>query len=242
MPNQLAITLHAAGAETASGTGTAVDIADRTLLQLTCDWTALSGSGVALQVFVDGSLTQSNWTSLGTFGSASAIGAQQLLVPEAMRYVSCRWVLSGTTPSATFAVTGIAHQLYCLPSDLTKFGIPASAIADMDDEQLASACLSASDEANGYLASAYALPLVKWDSDLRKHVAAMAVADLMAFRGYDPESGMDKLIQYRRDEAIKWLNRVADGQLKPPGIVDQTPLVPEQEVYVVSNATRGWLL
>lgn len=242
MPNQLAITLHASAAETASGTGTAVDIGDRTLLQLTCDWTVLSGTGVNLQVFVEGSLTQSNWTGLRTFGLSSTIGAVQLLVPEAMRYVRCRWVLSGTSPSATFAVIGIAHQLYCLPSDLTKFGIPEQAICDMDDDQRASACLSASDEAAGYLGSAYALPLTQWDTDLRKHVAAMAAADLMAFRGYDPESGPDKLIGMRRDQAIEWLNRIASGRLKPPALLDSTPLVSEQEVYVVGSPSRGWNL
>lgn len=240
MPNALDITLHASAAETSSNVGTVVDVADRTLLQLTWDWTAQSGTSPTLQVFVDGSLTQSNWTTVGTFAAATAIGAQQLTVTSGMRYLRARWVIGGTTPSVTFAVTGTAYQLYCLPDDLTRFGIPQQAIDDMTDEQLASACLSASDEAAGYLGSAYSLPLTKWDTDLRKHVAAMAVADLMSFRGYDPESGMDKLIGMRRDQAVEWLNRIASGRLKPPALLDSTPTTSEQEVYVVSSLRRGW--
>jgi phage gp36-like protein len=239
MPNPLAITLHASGAESVSGTGTSVDLGDRTLAQLTLEVTAL-GSGSSVVVSVETSLTGLDWAPIGRFEPVAAVAAKQLTLPNTIRFIRARWVLSGTSPSATFVVSGTAHQLYCLPSDVTRYGIPELALNGFPPASITDACLAASDEAAGYLASAYTLPMVKWDTDLRKHVACMAVYDILGARGYEPDSGKDTLIDDRRKQAIVWLNRIADGKLRPPGMVDSTPQITEPEVYVDSAASRGW--
>jgi phage gp36-like protein len=215
MPSPLAITLHASGAETVSGTGTSVDLADRTLVELTLDLTAISGTSAALAVTVETSMTGSDWSYLGKFETLGAAGARTLLLPVTKERIRARWVLTGTTPSTTFSVAGTAQQLYALPSDLMRFGLPARALESVPMTAIVDACFAASEEAAGYLGSAYSLPLASWGVDLRMHVAKMAAYNLMSIRGYDPDSGQDRLLQVGRDQAVTWLNRVADGKLRP---------------------------
>lgn len=236
MPNPIAITLRASAAATAGGTGTSVDLGDRTYVQLTLDVTAFTTG--PLVVYVDTSLLGGEWVAAGQFEAVGGVVNRTLTVPAAGRWLRVRWTLSAG--SVTFAVTGTAHQLYALPADVTRYGVPAAALDGVPLTAVADACLSASDEAAGYLSSAYTLPLTAWDIGTRKHVSAMAAYDLMRFRGYDPDSGKDELLQRGRDQAVQWLNRIADGKLRPVGIVDSTPTVAEPEVYVESAASRGW--
>lgn len=241
MPNPLATTtLHASGTETATGTGTSVDLGDRTYVELTLNVTAASGTAPTLAVTLDQSATQAAWTQVALFTPASAVGAQQLVIPVTQRYLRAKWTVGGTTPSFTFAVTGTAHQLYASTDDLTRFGIPAQALDGIPVAERALACLQASDEAAGYLASAYTLPLTAWDLDLRAHVARMTAFQFMSYVGYAPDSGKDNTLQLGYQNAVAWLNRIAKGGLRPPGIVDSAPEILEPEVYVESRASRGW--
>lgn len=241
MPNQLAITLHSATTpEIASGIGLSVDLGARTLLELTLDVSVMTGTSPALAVVVEHSQTTADWALVGTFIAFAGIGAKNLVIPNARRYVRVSWTIAGTLPSITFAVTGVAHQLYTETSDLTQYGIPEIALEGVSAVDRALACLAASDEAAGYLASAFTLPMVAWDRDLRMHGANMAVYTLIRPRGYDPDSGQDTLIRDGYDRALKWLDRIAAGKLRPPGMIDSTPEITEPEVWVVSQASRGW--
>ena len=241
MPNALDITLQASAPQTAAGSGASVDIGDRTLVQLTVDLTAITASTV-LNLSVQSAVTPTSWALASRLKPMAAVGAVQVLVPITSRYVRLTWTLTGSAPapSATFSVAGQAHQLYCQPGDLTTHAIPGTALEGIEPEARALACLSASDEAAGYLGMAFTLPLSKWDTDLRRYVAYMAVFQLLGARGFEPGSGKDTLIETRRDSAIGWLRRIADGKLRPPGMVDSTPTRRETEVYVVSEAGRGW--
>lgn len=240
MPNSLTSVLSASAAVTGAGTGAGVDIGDRSLVQVVLDVTAIT-TGASLSVTVETSATQSGWTMARRLTAASATGAQQVLVIDAERYVRVTWTLAGSgSPSATFAVTATSHQLYAEPQEISLYGIPAPALQGFPPEQIAMACLSASSEADGYLGLAFTLPITKWDTDLRRHVACMAVYDLLSARGFEPDSGKDMLIPMRRNDAIAWLKRISDGKLRPPGLTDSTPLRRETEGYVVSEAGRGW--
>lgn len=240
MPNPLAIELRASSAATATGTGTAVDLTDRSLAQLTVDVTAMTGTTPSIAFTFEHSIAQTNWLLLGVVDAATAIAATKVTLPGAYRYLRAKWTITGTGPSVTFAITGTAHQLYCEPADITRHGIPKAAVESVPFEVLADKCLTASEEAAGYLASAYKLPIVSWGTDLRKHVAIMATYDLMRFSGYDPDSGKDSLIRIGRDDAIAWLNRIAAGKLRPVTIIDSEPEVMEPEVWVASGTSRGW--
>jgi hypothetical protein len=242
MPNATAITMHASGAETVDGTSTPItDLADRTIAQLTLDVTAISGTAApSLAITIEHSLTGQDWATVGQIAALTAVGARQLTLPNVRRYLRASWTITGTGPSVTFSLTGTGHQLYCLPEDLPRYGIPAPALRDVPLASQADSCLSASTEAEGYLASAYAMPMVSWGADLRAHVARMAVYDLMRMIGYDPDSGKDVLIETGRANAIQWLNRIAAGKLRPPGMIDTVPEVLEPEVWVESGTPRGW--
>jgi phage gp36-like protein len=237
MPNPLAITLHASAAETASGTGAAVDLGDRTYSALTLD-ASLVATGTTFSVTVETSPTGSQWAFAARFSTLSAVGTKTFTVPDSFRFLRVTWTIVGGP--ATFSVTGISHQLLATPGDVARYGLPGAALEDTPVEAIANACLGASEEAAGYLSSAYQLPLTTWDVATRKHVACMAAYDLMRFRGYDPNAGPDELLQRGRDQAVQWLMRIADGKLRPVGIVDSTPVVTETEVYVESAASRGW--
>lgn len=240
MPNTLDITLHASAAETLTGaTSASVDIGDRTFIELTLDVTALAAATV-VTVIVETSRTGTEWVFAGRFDALSKPSTRALVVSDAMRFIRCKWNLTGTSPSATFALSGVAHQLYAVPADLARYGLPAAALELVPPEQQARACLAASGEAEGYLASAYKLPLTSWDMGTRSHVARMAAYEAMRWRGFDPDSGKDTSLEVGRSEAITWLNRIANGKLRPPGIVDAAPLETENEVYVVSAAGRSW--
>lgn len=239
MPNVLAISAHPSAAETVSGVGTAVDLGDRTYVTLVSNATVMT-SATTLIVTAETSLTNVDWTAVGTFATQSGISAVSLLIPVCSRYLRVRWAITGSAPSVTFAVTGAAYQLYAHPADLVTFGMPAVALARFSAATQAAACLASSDEAAGYLASAYTLPIVSWDQDLRKAVACLAVYDLLSSNGYEPDSGKDSVVETRRNNSVSWLKRVADGGLRPPGIVDTTPVIRETEVQVVSWQSRGW--
>ena len=141
--------------------------------------------------------------------------------------------------SVEFAVSGTAYVTYCDPIDISVYSIRSEGIADISATDLANACVSASDGADGYLNSSFALPLTAWGDDLRQHTAEMAGAIVLRSRGADP-SGPDALVFDAESKATKWFARIADGKLKPPSMLDSTPDTFEGGSFVVSSTRRGW--
>ena len=101
--------------------------------------------------------------------------------------------------------------------------------------------MGASDLADGYLARQLTLPLSEWGDDLRRHVCAIAAYDLMTQRGYNPEGG-DSNLRLRYEDAVRWLERVASGTVRP-AVTDSTPTsstaMPSGPV-VRTSSKRGW--
>jgi len=235
MPNPLAITLHASAAETVAGTGAETDVGLRTYTEIQLDVTAITGT---LSVTVESSPTLSSWTPVGYFNSVTAQGARTLTVPDGNRYLRARWQAT----SATFSVTGKAHQLYVLPKDIAALAPGRNLLDTLGLADLAKACLTASSEAEGYLASAATLPIVALDDATKTHIARLALFEVFRFRGI--AVGSQESIEIARSDALTWLNRIATGKLRPPGLVDATPDTPEVgspfDLYVVSQPSRGW--
>lgn len=91
--------------------------------------------------------------------------------------------------------------------------------------------------------SAITLPLVApFDSMLVRANVAIAVWNMLAWRGYNPESPTDISIRTRYDDALKWLNLVATGRAKLTGqITAPNPLgVQPDVVYNQSRGLRNW--
>lgn len=221
----------------ADGEGAAVDIgALRQVARLHVDVVDLS-DGAELTLFVETRPTESSaWSTAGSL-ELDALGTHGLTVGPLSRHVRVRWELSG---EATVGASGEAHVVYCLPADVTRFSMPARALDSLSLSEQLDACIAATDKAAGYVGNAYRLPLKAWGDDLRSATACLAGAQLLSFRGVDPE-GPDAVVFQREEGAVEWLNRLANGRLSPPGIVDQTPETFEGGSVVMSRRPpRGW--
>lgn len=242
MANPLAIIPHASGAETVSGQSAAVDVgALRTAVRLLLDVTDLTGTLPTLIITIETSPTgTAGWRAIGQFDTVASSTNARRTFAQCERFVRAAWTITGSAgPTITFAVTGEAHVLYATPDDITRTALPPEALTSVPAYVQADASLAATDEADGYIAGGYVLPLTAWSEDLRTHVAAMAAYAILKRRGFDP-SGRDQLIVDGRKNAIDWLKMIATGKLKPPGMADSTPEIFEAGGYVYSRIARGW--
>jgi phage gp36-like protein len=241
MPNALAVTLAESAARTTSANGSAIDIgAVRNCARFRLSVSALSGTAptvtVSLSTSDDGS---TGWRNIATMPIAKAATVLKTQLAGLSRYVRASWVLGGTDPSVTFAITAVAHTAYAQPSEL-GIAIVKDALAEVSEPDKVDACIVASDEADGYLSGGYTLPITAWGDDLRLHSAKMATYHVLNGRGRQPD-GPDDLIDMGYAHALKWLKGVAERSIRPSGIVDSTPDVHEAgSVGVVSDAVRGW--
>ncbi len=127
---------------------------------------------------------------------------------------------------------------YATTTDLTRLGVAADALASVPVVNQESSLESASRLADSYLARRYRLPLVSWGDDLKRAVVLIAAYDLIAVRGFAPE-GADEHLRLRYEDAIRWLERVARGEIdarveEAAGV--ESPGVPA----IVSQPPRGW--
>ncbi|WP_407540470.1 DUF1320 family protein [Deinococcus radiomollis] len=118
--------------------------------------------------------------------------------------------------------------------------VPATTLANVDPIILQGKVDDANALAEGYLGVRYSLPLTNTGADLRRQLVAIAVYDVMSFKGFNPESGRDMNFRVRYEDAIKWLKGVADGNVTPVGIVDSTPVVSEAAPVILADSLRGW--
>jgi phage gp36-like protein len=245
--NPKAITLHAAGAETITGTGAAVDVeAIRSpgAVRLQLDVTAVAGTLPTLTVTIETSPSggASGWRALGSFTVfTAAANFPRKTFAETERYVRASWVITGSAgQSFTFSLLGEAHQLYCAPSDISRYALPSAALASVAADVQADACLRATDDAEAGIAGGYTMPITAWPEALRGRVADVAAFYAMKYRGFNPE-GSDELIVKANDDAQAWFKAVGQGRIKPPGLVDSSPTVFEAASHVVVSAVRrGW--
>lgn len=238
---ELALTLHAAGAESSSGAGASIDIGARALARAHIDITAVSGTAPTLDVVLETSRDQVIWRAapVGAFAQATAAGTQTRAFLDLERYVRARWTIGGTgSPSLTFSIVGSALLVYANSRHLDALALRAEAAVQLTPEKRADALEAASDEADAYLDERYELPLVTWPLSLSRHTGAMASLIVMTARGYSYEPGTRDSFKDGHDRALEYLRKVAaDGD---PGIVDSTPTVFEGAAAVITNARRGW--
>jgi phage gp36-like protein len=220
---------------TADGNSADVTLTDVGVALLNIEVTAYttSGAGASVKVYVDRrAVATDSWTDGDAFTFTSV--SRQSVAVETGALVRVRWDVTNIA-SATIRVEGVAHQVYAKPSDLSQ-AIVAGAIAELSASDKARACLTATDTVNGYLTS-YVLPLTSWTYDLTLKTAYIAAAMLVTQRGADI-TGPDSLVYLERDKAVSWLNLVAAGRVRPPGIVDTTPDEYDAGIAVASNPSR----
>jgi phage gp36-like protein len=133
---------------------------------------------------------------------------------------------------------------YATRTDLTRFGLPTAALTGVSTDAQDAALEAASDVADSYMRSRYALPLTGYGDDLKRAVCHVAAWDLLTTRGYDPARGGDEAVKLRHDTAIAWLKDVSAGRAAVSG--GNTTPGPSRPSRVASAASvsssskRGW--
>jgi len=103
------VTLHASGAETATGSSAGVELGDKSTVRLDLAVTAASGTSPTLDITIEASPDNSTWTSVGTFTQATGVTTQHKVFTGLDRYVRSRRTIGGTgSPSFTYSITGEA--------------------------------------------------------------------------------------------------------------------------------------
>lgn len=245
MSQPLSIELAASEARAANGSGDAVDLGlvaglvQRSAARLQIDVTEFSDVE-RLRLVVDTAPADTGpWLELDAI-DVEQTDQYELSVGDTRRWLRLRWELTGpgVAASVTFSVAGEAHQVYVSPRGL-KSAIRVIALDEITTlTARADACIAVSDEADGYLGGRYTLPLRKWDNALAAKCAHMAIKYSLDACGWQA-AGPDSVIKENFDNAVKWLARLQDGKLEPPGMVDSTPETFEGGAVVVSRVRRG---
>lgn len=234
----------APGAHTTSGASAAVDLAQCTTARLTLNVTALSGTAspslaVVIQTSADGVTA---WTNLGAaFATATAVGAQLLSFPGAQRFIRASWTITGTTPSFTFGVAGVAVLVYATPADLAVYGAPAQVLSQVSATDMDRYLTASSDYASSLISNHQELPLLTWGEDLREAVSSLTIWSIMSRRlGFNPEGAADSAFKINRDAARQWLQGVGDGDYQLADCIDSASPVDEGGAQIFSDSPRGW--
>jgi hypothetical protein len=138
---------------------------------------------------------------------------------------------------------------YVQPEQLVQYG-PAATLSLATAAQQLQACLDASEEADSYMRSRIALPLLGWGNDITRYTGYIAWYLLMGTIGWAPQAGSDSNITTNYYRAVGWPDRPGTGWF--PGIQrqnitpDWTPSIPvgadpgHDAPQVRSNQPRGW--
>lgn len=251
MSSTLAVSLHASTSETTSGTSANVDLLQRTALELVLNVTATAGTAPTLDLLVETSADGSTgWREAGRFDRASDVGPLAQVIASCSRWVRLKWTIGGSAgPGFTFSVAGDAVIVYATPADIAVHGISAAALENVTIEAQHRSLRASTDRINrALLAAGYILPLLSWGDDIRRDCCAISAYDILTTRGVDPDT-IDTWIRLRYLELVGEpgrkgeLDKIAEGKLKPPDIVDSTSGPPATGAFgaaVVSLPRRGW--
>lgn len=215
--------------------------AHRGAAKLLLEVTAVSGTTPSLSVFVDTSPSGNTWQQIGLFTATTAAGFKRLTVSGCERYVRVRWTIAGTdTPTFTFSVTGEAHQIFCQLEDVSALGAVSDAITDLSPDTKARGLIAGSDIVANYLQAGGDMPKLTWGDELRRAAAIISAYDLICGRGFDPNE-YDSNFRTRYEDVIKWLEKIAAGELEPTEPPDEEdPDTGSGGAFIVTTAKRGW--
>lgn len=149
--------------------------------------------------------------------------------------------LSWTSTTATLTATAVTVTAYCSAEDVTSYAVAGRAIEEISLRERCRARLAASAEVDASLNAGYTGPILEWGVDVRRAAAQLTAAQLFTVRGTDMQ-GADAVVFDAGKRATAWLNSVANGRIKPPGLIDSTPEVVEFGLAVSagSGTPRGW--
>ena len=127
---------------------------------------------------------------------------------------------------------------YATLDDLDECGLPAGALSAIQPTVRQKALDKASAYADGFLRDQATLPLTApYDPSLVDAVCQIAAWRLLCLRGFNPDNPGDQVIRQGWSDAVAWLTRVANQQVKLK-LNQAQPIVPQPDVF--SNQQRGY--
>lgn len=117
---------------------------------------------------------------------------------------------------------------YSTPAKFYDQLLPAEGLDGLGGTSTVQGALDiAAGRVNSFLKKRYSLPLVSWGEDLEYAEMCLAQYQLIARRGFNPQSQSDVNAKDQSKEALDWLKLVANGDVEPNDIVDATPNLDE---------------
>lgn len=133
-------------------------------------------------------------------------------------------------------------SLYATNADLALYGLAANALESVPSATQTAALTAASATLDGYFAGQATLPLLTWPADVTQRTCEIAAFTILVGRGFNPDSGADATIRQRYEDAIKWAEAVAAGNINPQW-TDSAPSASAgsgSAPLVISSSQRGW--
>lgn len=131
---------------------------------------------------------------------------------------------------------------YATTAELYLYGAPSTAFGGLGADVLTDALQAASGRVDSALRARRAntqLPLTTYGADVKMAVCKIAAYEAISVRGYNPAIGADVALRMRYDDAMRWIQGVARGEIH----LDAEPALtgPTQgSASVTSNTARGW--
>ncbi len=129
---------------------------------------------------------------------------------------------------------------YALLADLAMV-LPAAAIASVPSATQQALLDARNAYADDKMRARYRLPLASWPVSITRAICEMAAFDILCFRGYNPGSAADQLVQYKFEQAMKYFDDV-ERQRAHPLVTEAAPpgSLEFDAPLVVSNPRLGW--
>lgn len=242
MPTKLALLSDTLDADDST---TAVDLGASGHRCICCEAvvSVVEGTDPTLDLVLETSADGVTWAELCAFEQVTATGTVRILPDRTERYVRLSWDIGGTdSPAFTVKVIGYSFDSYCSPSEFAALGLPDGAIESVKNFVIASNLEEASGFCNGYLEEFYTLPLLAWSPSLKGSAAKIAAFNIMCVKGFNTTAGENSYFRKRYEDAIVWLEGVANaGDPGTTGSDDTSEDTSNNSSFAVASCDRrGW--
>lgn len=131
---------------------------------------------------------------------------------------------------------------YATPADLDARALPPDVANTATTTDKQAALDSAYDVINGYLSqSGYVTPIATPGDDAIEVEVAIAAWRLAVAKNLAPEQGERSNLYLRNRDAMKWLEAVNAGRIKPSGaVVDTSGATDSSTIWFGGSSKRGW--
>jgi phage gp36-like protein len=132
---------------------------------------------------------------------------------------------------------------YCVVSDLYKHGCSSELLEGLSSDDITAVITARSRFCDGYLAACLVLPVTVVGQDLTMCCAQLSVFDVLVhLKRFTPETQDYEVFKGQFEQAMRWLEGVAGGKIKPQSTgTDPVPVGTAGTFCAISQqASRGY--